>query len=31
VVLAPKLDAQGAPTKTEAFLVDAITGEVERQ
>jgi hypothetical protein len=28
VVLAPALDADGAPTRTETFLVDVTTGEV---
>jgi hypothetical protein len=31
VVLAAKLDAEGVPTRTETFLVDAVTGEVARQ
>jgi hypothetical protein len=30
VVLAPALDANGLPTRTESFLVDATTGEVSR-
>ena len=28
VVLAPALDAEGVPTRTESFLVDVSTGEV---
>jgi len=30
VVLAPELDENGLPTRTETFLVDATTGEVRR-
>jgi hypothetical protein len=30
VVLSEKLDAEGVPTRTESFLVDAITGDVSR-
>jgi hypothetical protein len=30
VVLVEELDAEGAPTRTESFLVDASTGEVTR-
>jgi hypothetical protein len=31
VVLSEKLDAQGQPTRTESFLVNASTGEVSRE
>jgi hypothetical protein len=31
VVLAPRLDEAGEPTRTESFLVDATTGEVSRR
>ena len=30
VVFAEDLDAKGVPTRTESFLVDAMTGEVRR-
>ena len=31
VVLAPMVDAQGNPSRTESFLVNASTGEVTRK
>ena len=30
VVLSEKLDAEGAPTRIESFLIDAVTGDVSR-